>query len=260
MPEKSFSLENQAFCFLPGDRRPGKSAGSGLLANIQIFLKRFGSLYYFLLKIFAPVLGTTRCKNQLKFLLANYDKEKIIVNLGSGPTILYGRDDIINIDIFAFDETDIVADAYDLPIQDNSVDAIINTAMLEHVANPPKIIGEMHRILKPRGAFFCYLPFMAPFHSAPDDFQRWTINGARHSFRIFRQTTVGIGAGPTSGMLWVVQEWLAILFSFGSRTIHDIMLILLMILTAPIKLLDLLLIHFPNAEKIASGFFVIGKK
>lgn len=260
IPDRPFSRQNQAFCFLSGDRSPGKSAGSGLMASIQIYLKKFGRFYYFLLKIFSPVIGSTAAKGQLQSLLSRYDATKIIINLGSGPSILNNRHDIINIDIFAFNEADILADASDLPIKESSVDAVINTAMLEHVAKPQKIINEMYRILRPEGEFFCYLPFLQPFHAAPDDFQRWTIEGAKYSFRVFRQTTVEIGAGPTSGMLWVVQEWLAIFFSFGSRIIHDSLFILLMILTAPIKLLDLLLIHFPYAEKIASGFFVIGKK
>jgi SAM-dependent methyltransferase len=168
--------------------------------------------------------------------------------------------DIINIDIFTFNEVDIVADAVDLPIRDHSVDVIINMAMLEHVANPETIIREMHRMLKKDGEFFCFLPFIQPFHAAPDDFHRWTIEGAKHCFKMFRHTDVAIAAGPTSGMLWVAQEWLSILFSFGSRTIHDILFIFLMVLTAPFKLADLALVHFPNAEKIASGFLITGKK
>jgi SAM-dependent methyltransferase len=260
MPERSFTTQNQAFCFLSSDRSPGKSACSGLLADIQVFLKKFGGFYYFLLKIFAPVMGSATYQNKLKSLLTRYDETKILVNLGSGPALLDKRADIINIDIFAFNEVDIIADAVDLPIKDHSVDVIINTAMLEHVANPEKIIREMHRILKAEGEFFCYLPFMVPFHAAPHDFNRWTIEGASHCFKIFRQTTVEIGAGPTSGMLWVIQEWLAIMFSFGSRTIHDVILLFLYGLTAPIKLADILLVHFPNAEKIASGFLITGKK
>ena len=74
----------------------------------------------------------------LKSLLARHDETKIIVNLGSGPIVLQNRKDIINIDIFAFNEVDIVADGIDLPIKDHSVDVIFNTAMLEHVANPER--------------------------------------------------------------------------------------------------------------------------
>lgn len=259
IPDQPFTLQNNAMCFLPGNRTPANSAGNGFLAIVQEFLKRFGHLYYLLITIFSPVLLNTYY-HYLKTLLNRHDQKKIIINLGSGPAILKNRRDIINIDIFAFNQVDMVADAFHLPIKDQSVDVIINTAMLEHVSDPQNIVTEMHRILKKEGEFFCYLPFIVPFHAAPDDFQRWTNEGVKHCFRQFNKVSVSIGAGPTSGMLWVLQEWLAILFSFGSRTLHDIIFLLLMVLTAPIKLLDILLIHFPHAEKIASGFVITGKK
>ncbi len=207
----------------------------------------------------SPVLLSTYYRH-LKTLLNRHDQQKIIINLGSGPAILNNRRDIINIDIFAFNQVDMVADAFHLPIKDQSVDVIINTAMLEHVSAPQNIINEMHRILKKEGEFFCYLPFIVPFHAAPDDFQRWTNEGVKQCFQKFKKSSVSIGVGPTSGMLWVIQEWLSIVLSFGSRTLHDIIFMLLMILTAPIKLLDIVLIHFPHAEKIASGFVVTGEK
>jgi SAM-dependent methyltransferase len=259
-PDREFSIQNNAFCFLPGDRRPENTAGNGLLSRIQEFFKKFGKLYYGLMIFFAPVIESPKYKKKLKSLLNKHDKTATIINLGSGPTYLFGRTDVINIDIFAFDEIDIIADANDLPIKDNSVDLIINTAMLEHVADPEIIIREMHRILKKDGGFFCFLPFMQPFHAAPYDFHRWTIEGAKKYFLLFQDIQTGIGAGPTSGMLWIVLEWLAILFSFGSRTMHDIVFLFLMVVTVPIKLLDIVLVHFPHAEKIASGFIVTGRK
>ncbi len=257
--DRPFTFQNNAMCFLSKNRMSANSAGNGFLAAVQGLFKKFGSLYYLLITIFSPVLLNTYYHN-LKILLARHDQKKIIINLGSGPAILKNRQDIINIDIFAFNQVDLVADAFHLPIKDLSVDVIINTAMLEHVSDPQNIVNEIHRILKKDGDFFCYLPFIVPFHAAPDDFHRWTYEGARHCFRQFNKVNVSIGAGPTSGMLWVVQEWLAIMLSFGNRTLHDMIFMLLMILTAPIKLLDIILIHFPHAEKIASGFVVTGKK
>jgi SAM-dependent methyltransferase len=259
IPERPFTFQNNAMCFLSGNRAPANSAGKGFQAVIQEFLKRFGRLYYFLRDIFAPVLLSTINK-RLRSSLARHDQTKIIFNLGSGPAILHHRKDVINVDIFAFNEVDMVADALDLPINERSVDLIINIAILEHVADFEKIVGEMHRVLKKGGEFFCYLPFIAPFHAAPDDFHRWTMEGVKQYFQQFEKSSVFIGVGPTSGMLWVVQEWLAIAFSFGSRTLHDVLFLLLMIFLAPIKLLDIVFIHFPYAEKIASGFVVTGKK
>ena len=260
MPDKPYTTQNNAFCFLSGDRQPQKTAGNGLLGKIQEAIKHYGRLYYLLLHVFAPVMPSRQYIRCFRSEVDAYGKEAVVLNLGSGPHHVGGRTDIINVDLYAFPEADIVADATNLPIQSDSVDFIINTAMLEHVQTPEKIINEMHRVLKAGGGFICYVPFMAPFHAAPHDFHRWTIEGAKNYFSIFQNTKTGIGAGPTSGMLWTLQQWLAIAFSFGSKTLHDILFLLLMVITAPIKLLDLLLVYFPNAEKIASGFFITGRK
>ena len=101
---------------------------------------------------------------------------------------------------------------------------------------------------------------MPPFHAAPDDFYRWTISGARELFSQFSEVDVFVGAGPASGFLWVLQEWLSILLSFGSKTLHDILFLTLMGLTWPVKFLDLFMVKLPYAENIASGFCVVAKK
>jgi len=258
--DRSYSVQNGTYCFLPGDRKPQKTAGQGLLASIQGIFKKSGKIYYLLLYTFAPVLPSRQFRKHLKSVLDSHDRNTTILNLGSGPHCIHGRKDIINIDLYAFDEVDIVSDATKLPLKNDCVDLIISIAMMEHLEAPDKIVEEMHRVLKKGGQFVCYLPFIAPFHAAPYDFHRWSAKGAKHCFAIYEQVDTEIGAGPTSGMLWVLQEWLAIFFSLGSRTLHDMVFILLMLITAPIKLLDLFLIHFPNAERIASGFFISGKK
>jgi len=182
------------------------------------------------------------------------------LNLGSGPTHLRGRKDIINVDLSHFKEIDIVADVTDLPIENGTVDLVFNIALLEHLSSPQKIMNEMLRVMKPGGEIFCFTPFMQPFHAAPHDFQRWTYYGAKELFAGFEIIETGIGSGPTSGMLWVLQEWLACFFSFGSRTLHDIMLLVIMLLTFPIKFLDIFLVKFPFAEKISSGFYIHARK
>ena len=259
-PDMKYTVQNRTVCFLPGDRLPEQSAGSGFLGKIQDMMKRYGRIYYTLLYWFAPVLSSYAHRKGLKKLLASYGKEDVILNLGSGPTYLLGRKDVINADIFAFDEVDIVADATDLQIKDESVDCIINIGMMEHVPHPDRVVREMHRILRRGGQIFCYLPFMPPFHAAPDDFYRWTISGARELFSEFNKVEAFVGAGPTSGFLWVFQEWLSILLSFGSKTLHDILFLTIMLLTWPIKFLDFFMIKLPCAENIASGFCVVVRK
>jgi len=252
--------QGNAWCFLPGDRLPRGTAAGGLLGKVQDSIKRNGKLYYFFVYVLGPVKASGAYAREYSRLLGKHGPDKVVVNLGSGPTRPAGRGDIINIDCFAFDEVDIVADARDLPIEDGVVDLIVNNGMIEHTDSPQAIVREMRRVLRPGGVAFCFFPFMQPYHAAPDDYFRWTIQGARTLFPGFRKVEVGISAGPTSGMLWVFQEWLAILLSFGSRNLHDLILMPLMVLSAPLKLLDLLLVRHPHAEKIASGFHVTAVK
>jgi SAM-dependent methyltransferase len=236
------------------------SADKGFLGHLQTFLKRKGKLYYLLLDLFAPVLSSFACKKATKRLLKKYGQESIVVNIGSGPTYFYNRRDIINVDFYKYDEVDMVADIIDLPIEDAKVDFIINIATLEHIEKANAAVREMFRILKPGGELFCYVPFIVPFHGAPQDFHRWTILGMEKLFSKFEILEIGIGAGPTSGLLWVLQEWAAILLSFGSKTLHDVILLVLLITTMPLKFLDIILVKFPHAEKIASGFYMVAKR
>ena len=101
---------------------------------------------------------------------------------------------------------------------------------------------------------------MQGFHASPYDFTRVTEEGIKVLHDEFEQIEVKPFSGPTSGMLWVFQEWVAILFSFGSKKLHMIIYLLMLVLTFPIKFLDYFLINHPMAKNIASGFIYIGKK
>lgn len=47
--------------------------------------------------------------------------------------------------------------AYDIPLIDNSVDAVIANSMLHLNSNPEKIIKEIYRVLKPNGKYICFV-------------------------------------------------------------------------------------------------------
>ncbi|MFG2037027.1 hypothetical protein [Dactylosporangium sp. NPDC048998] len=95
------------------------------------------------------------------------------------------------------------------------------------------------------------MPFLQPFHASPYDFQRYTEVGLREQFGAFEVLSVRVGAGPTSGLLWVLQEWLAMVLSFGSRRLYRAILPLTWVLS-PLKLLE----HHPMAAQAASGFVI----
>ncbi len=83
---------------------------------------------------------------------------------------------------------DIVGDIHDLPFKDNSQDAIVCIAVLEHVENPIKACEEMHRVLKPGGYCFVYVPFLFYYHAEKGyygDFWRFTPDSLRYICRNF---------------------------------------------------------------------------
>jgi SAM-dependent methyltransferase len=253
-------VQNGRRYYIDKNVRPAKSAGEGFKGSIQNRFKYHRKLYTLLRHILKPGLANPHANQRCKHLLSKFDESSIILNIGSGPDVYMGRSDIINIDLFDFDEVDLIADAADLPLASDSADLIINRAMLEHVPRPKIIVNEMHRLLKTNGWIICYIPFMVPFHAAPDDYHRWTISGIKTLFKDFDELEILIGCGPASAFLWIFQEWISILGSFGSKTLHDVLLLCVMALTFPLKFLDLYMVHLPYAENLSSIFCAIGKK
>ncbi len=224
------------------------------LDKIKNRLKRHSGLYNFLISVVSPVYPT---RDLHHFLSARDLDTQIIVNLGSGSSKV--NDKVINFDIFEYDSVDVLCSIDSLPLADNSVDAILNLAVLEHVPNPPKVVSEFNRVLKPGGQAFCFVPFIQGFHASPWDFQRYTSSGLRELFKDFEIIKLK-AVGPTSGLLWVFQEWFAIAFSFRSKKLHLILWLLVLVTTWPLKFLDFFFTRNQMAENIASGFVIIVKK
>jgi SAM-dependent methyltransferase len=222
--------------------------------NLKSFFKKYPKIYHIIYLLF----GACFVGKSPKKLIKNIDSDKIILNLGSGPKKI--RKDVINIDFYPFANVDIVADIHNLPIKDNSADVIINEAVLEHDKNPQSMILEMYRILKPDGLIYVTVPFIASFHSSPNDYYRWTKEGLREVLNVFQELKIGVICGPTSAMLSIFNEWLATFLSFGFKYLHQFLLILFTIISSPLKLLDYLISKFPSAQNIAFGFYYIGKK
>jgi SAM-dependent methyltransferase len=216
--------------------------------------QRFGRVYPLAISVLSPVQGVSF----IKPFLRSFDLDRdLVADLGSGT---HRRDPrLLCVDGGAYGNVDIVTDLRRLPLADGSLAGAISIAVLEHVPDPAVHLAEIRRVLAPGGRLLCYVPFMQPFHASPYDFQRYTDVGLREQFHDFEVLNVRVGAGPTSGMLWVLQEWLAIVLSFGSTRLYRVLLPLTWVLS-PLKLLDLLLARHPAAKVIASGFVVEARK
>lgn len=232
----------------------------GLLDKIKYALKSFGPLYNLLVVLFSPVMPNFKTSARNKNIMSKYDQTCTVLNLGCGPDDYLGREDLINVDLHPYSVVDMVADCTALPVKEAKVDCVVNIAMLEHVPAPNLVIDEMHRVLKPGGELICYAPFLVPFHAAPSDYYRWTKKGLELAFSNFSEVEIVVGPGPTSALLWIGQEFLSTALCFGIQPLKDILFLFFMIISFPIKILDLYLAHLKLAEGVASGFYIYAKK
>jgi SAM-dependent methyltransferase len=74
---------------------------------------------------------------------------------------------------------DIIASAYEIPLDGGSADTILMSAVLEHVELPARALTEAHRLLAPGGHLILTAPLFWPLHEQPRDFFRYTPHGFR---------------------------------------------------------------------------------
>lgn len=80
----------------------------------------------------------------------------------------------------------IYLDAMNMHFDDNSIDSFVCLSVLEHINDPWKVISEVYRVLKPGGRLLLIVPFVFPFHSAPDDFYRFSHSAILDMLKGFR--------------------------------------------------------------------------
>ena len=223
------------------------------------FLKRYPRFYYFIADLFGPMWWTgLGPKKFFKRFCVHINC--VLINLGSGPKML--GNNVSNIDLYPYRGVSLVADILQLPLRDNSVDCIVCDTVIEHVNSPEVLIKEIQRVLVPGGKAYITAPFLYPFHDSPSDFMRWTKAGfvklLGENFKLLRS---GVRAGPLSVLAVYCCYLSALLFSFGSRRIFDLVLNLSIFIFFPLKLLDIVLSKLPFAEDLSAIlYYVIEKK
>ncbi|MFZ2167378.1 MAG: class I SAM-dependent methyltransferase [Minisyncoccia bacterium] len=94
---------------------------------------------------------------------------------------------------------DIVGDIQNLPFADNTQEAIICNAVLEHVEDPIQSAKEMYRVLAPGGYCLVFVPFLYYYHAEKGyygDYWRFTEDGLRFIFKSFTSITLQNVRGP----------------------------------------------------------------
>lgn len=253
---RQYQIKNRSVFFI--EKKDGLEVDNfsedSIIFKIKNYLKGFPNLFIFFYRLTTPLVG-----KKAKYILNYFPQpDAIIINLGSGIMTLDNK--IFDVDYIAYPNVSVVADALHLPFKDSSVDAVISKSLLEHVLNPEKLIAEIKRILKPGGLLYVLTPFMLGFHSSPNDYYRWTIPGMEELCKDFSRVDVGTAVGPTTALIRIFIEWLAILFSFGSKTLYQFWASALLIPFAPFSWVDVLLGRLPFASNAAGAIYFIGRK
>ncbi|HWE11718.1 MAG TPA: class I SAM-dependent methyltransferase [Solirubrobacteraceae bacterium] len=80
----------------------------------------------------------------------------------------------------ALTSVDVLATAYDIPLENASFDTILMSEVLEHLERPTQALTECHRLLRPGGKLILTTPFIWTLHEEPRDFYRFTPYGLRY--------------------------------------------------------------------------------
>ena len=127
----------------------------------------------------------------------------IRLNLGCGKRDI--KPNWLNCDYQAGPGVDMILDLTDpLPFDDNSVDHIYLSHVLEHIFTWPKTLKECHRILKPKGTIFIKVPYGCSKYNPDGLHVRYFWEGTLDAF--FANDSPGLDAHPFNNSFKVIER------------------------------------------------------
>ncbi|MFO1242515.1 MAG: class I SAM-dependent methyltransferase [Rickettsiales bacterium] len=200
---------------------------------------------------------TRASQNAFESLFAGLDQNALILSVGGGPSRPHPW--LTNLNIEAFENVEIVADAHVLPYADNSVDAIYCEAVLEHLSDPGKAVEEMQRVLKPGGNVLATTPFLQAYHGYPHHYQNFTLAGHELLFtkRGFIVLQSGSAVGPVNAIVTLMARACELYIPgiFGKACKR-----LCQAITFPFRGLDRLIENHAERHMLSSTTFVLAQK
>lgn len=185
------------------------------------------------------------------------DPDVLVVGAGDAGYKGGAAANIVYSDVALGGLTQIIADAHDIPFAEQTFDAVVCVAVLEHVADPGRVVSEIARVLKPGGFVVAFTPFMQQVHMGRYDFTRFTALGHRRLFRDFGELKSGIANGPGMALAWSFEYFLS---SFSETPkIRGALKILARVTTFWLKYFDRILARKAGAYDGASAFYFFGR-
>ena len=161
--------------------------------------------------------GYTRWKEWV--VIKSLTDRHVALDFGAGRQAL---DDpcIIRMDLQLTPYVDVVGDAHALPFKAESIDFAFGGAVMEHLANPPRAIEELYRVVRPGGYVYADWAFVFAYHGYPHHYFNATVHGIRNAFGAFRVLETGVAPfhGAAFTLRSVLQTYLG---SFKPRTLRE---------------------------------------
>jgi SAM-dependent methyltransferase len=136
-------------------------------------------------------------------------RDGLVLDCGAGQRDIY-FDNVINYEVVAYDSTDVLGVGETLPFADNSIDAVLSLAVLEHVKDPFACANEIVRVLKPGGDLMCCVPLLQPVHGYPSHYYNMTAQGLKNLFGPsveVERHEVYSSVLPVWSLTWIVRSW-----------------------------------------------------
>lgn len=192
-------------------------------------------------------------------LIDRLPSDAVALNIGAGQTDYRG---VTNLELCDGPTVDIIGHGSTLPLNDASVDLVIAQEVLEHVADYPALVSEIHRVLKPGGAFYCQVPFQIGFHPGPDDYWRFSRQALEYVFSAPRwsRESLQITLGHGSGFYRIAVEFWAVTFSCLAQRLYRPAKAVAAVFCYPLKFFDLLTPYSLERDRIPGGYLCVARK
>jgi len=153
--------------------------------------------------------------------------DALVVNVGCALVRRFEQDcpaRYLATDLRVLDNVDFSSDATRLPLADDSVDLLITLEMLEHVPDPPAVVRELARVLKPGGTVLVSVPSAVPRHDH-HDFWRFTAQGLDQMCSpVFEEGEVVVFGGTFETLGYLAAYYVSLLLHvlrFPGRTFRQ---------------------------------------
>jgi SAM-dependent methyltransferase len=208
--------------------------------------------------------GKKNYQKLTKLLQQQTEKPRVLIvgasieGQGIQPLLSAANFDLVEVDVAFGERIGAICDLHSLPFADETFDAVVVQAVLEHVADPFRCVEEIYRVLKPNAIVYAETPFIAQVHLGKYDFTRFTPLGHRRLFRKFDEIISGLAGGPGVALAWTYQYFL---LSFVKHSISRAVVKVFARLTSFwLIYFDYLLVNQPGSYDAAFGCYFLGRK